>query len=231
MWSAACSAAFQSLSSKGHLSLFKFFASEKSGKAALYAAPQIEKVGKRRSTPHSKLSFMIENLEQQLQDSAQPTEEFRPLDPRAVKLWRTTYLIVFGIVIVAMLVVVIAVGWKVPSSRIWLALGWLALAALCLWLSFWHPPRYYSSWRWRIDAKVLEIRSGRLVESTRLIPLVRLQHVDLQRGPLERMFGLASLIIHTAGTHAASTTIPGLEAEEAARLRDHLIEIGGDDAV
>lgn len=159
------------------------------------------------------------------------TDEFQPLDPRAVKLWRTTYLIGFGLLILATLAVVISVGWAEPSVRIWLAVGWLALTAICLWFSFWFPPRYYHSWRWRIDAKVLELRHGRLVEQTRLIPLARLQHVDLQRGPLERLFGLASLVIHTAGTHAASTTIPGLEADLAARLRDHLVEIGGDDAV
>ena len=177
---------------------------------------------------------MMEYLEEQLQHSSQSpstTEEFRPLDPRAVNLWRTTYLIIFGVVIVATLAVVIAIGWKKPSSRIWLAIGWLAQTAFCLWFSFWHPPRYYRTWRWRIDAKVLEIRSGKLVESTRLIPLNRLQHVDLERGLFERMYGLSSLIIHTAGTHAASTTIPGLQADEAVRLRDHLVVIGGDDAV
>lgn len=174
---------------------------------------------------------MIENLEQQLQDSAQPTEEFRPLDPRAVNLWRTTYLVISGVVILAMLAIVVAIGWKKPDSRIGLAVSWLVTTALCLWFSFWHPPRYYRTWRWRIDAKVLEIRSGKLVESTRLIPLNRLQHVDLERGLFERMYGLSSLIIHTAGTHAASTTIPGLQADEAVRLRDHLVVIGGDDAV
>jgi membrane protein YdbS with pleckstrin-like domain len=64
-----------------------------------------------------------------------------------------------------------------------------------------------------------------------LLPLSRLQHVDLHRGPLERAFGLASLILHTAGTHEARITIPGLDADEAVRLRDRLVEVGGDDAV
>ncbi|MFN0111441.1 MAG: PH domain-containing protein [Blastocatellia bacterium] len=176
---------------------------------------------------------MNETLEQELQESTPPPSvvEFQQLDPRAVKLWRTTYLITFGVVILAMLAVAVSIGWKLPSQRIWLAVGWLALAAICLSFSFWFPARYYRTWGWRIDEKVLELRHGRLVEHMRLIPLARLQHVDLERGPLERMFGLASLVIHTAGTHAAATTIPGLEAETAARLRDHLVEIGGDDAV
>jgi len=78
---------------------------------------------------------------------------------------------------------------------------------------------------------VLETRSGRVFQRARLLPLSRLQHVDIESGPLERMFGLAALVLHTAGTHSANIRIPGLEAVEAARLRDHLIEIGGDDAV
>jgi uncharacterized protein len=61
--------------------------------------------------------------------------------------------------------------------------------------------------------------------------VTRLQHVDLRRGPVERQFGLATLVLHTAGTHAASITIPGLDADEAVRLRDRLAEIGGNDAV
>lgn len=175
---------------------------------------------------------MIENhlLREDIQGPL-ANQEFQSLDPRVVKLWRTIYLISFGIVILAMLIPVISIGYAAPMARIWLVAGWLVLTTASLWFCFWFPPRYYRSWRWRIDAKVLEIRSGRLVERARLIPLNRLQHVDLERGLFERMYGLSSLIIHTAGTHAASTRIPGLEAEEAARLRDHLVEIGGDDAV
>jgi membrane protein YdbS with pleckstrin-like domain len=45
------------------------------------------------------------------------------------------------------------------------------------------------------------------------------------------MYGLASLVLHTAGTHSANILIPGLDAGEAVRLRDRLVEIGGDDAV
>lgn len=176
---------------------------------------------------------MNETPEQEFQESIQQPSvaEFQLLDPRTVKLWRMNYLIGFGIVILATLAAVISIGYAAPEARMWLAAGWLALTPVCLWFSFWFPTRYYRSWRWRIDAKVLELRHGRLIERTRLIPLARLQHVDLERGPLERLFGLASLVIHTAGTHAASTTIPGLDAETAARLRDHLVEIGGDDAV
>ncbi len=126
---------------------------------------------------------------------------------------------------------VVAVGVAEPRALVWLASAWLATAAAAVWFCLWYPPRLYRSWGYRIDAKVLETRSGRLFQRARLLPLSRLQHVDIERGPLERMFGLAALILHTAGTHSANIRIPGLEAAEAMRLRDHLIEIGGDDAV
>ena len=175
---------------------------------------------------------MIEN--QNLQETQQPSlivSEFQWLDQRVVKLWRLTYLITFGVLLLVMLGVAIGVGAAQPVARIGLAVGWSIATLVVLWFCFWFPPRYYRSWGWRIDEKVLELRHGRLIEHTRLIPLARLQHVDLERGPLERMFGLSSLVIHTAGTHSATTTIPGLEAGDASRLRDHLVEIGGDDAV
>ncbi|MDJ1370933.1 PH domain-containing protein [Gulosibacter molinativorax] len=56
------------------------------------------------------------------------------------------------------------------------------------------------------------------------VPYGRLQLVDISRGPIERMLGLASLKMVTA---AASTglAIPGLPLEEANGLRDHLIRV------
>jgi hypothetical protein len=158
-------------------------------------------------------------------------QEFRPLDARAIRLWRLTDLIGFGVLLVALLVSVTVTKFIRAGLWPWLMAGWLAFATFCVWYSFWRPPRYYRSWGYRIDDRVLETRSGLMFHRTRLLPLSRLQHVDIERGPFERMYGLSSLVLHTAGTHSASLRIPGLDAGEALRLRDHLIEIGGDDAV
>lgn len=177
---------------------------------------------------------MIEELPQQLDlpDYAPPpVREFRPLDPRVVGLWRVTDLIGFGVLLLALLMSLSFVVFANLRVWPWLLGAWFALAALCVWYSFWHPPRYYRSWSYRIDDRVLETRSGLVFKRAQLLPLSRLQHVDIERGPFERMYGLASLVLHTAGTHSASIRIPGLDADEAVRLRDHLVEIGGDDAV
>jgi len=177
---------------------------------------------------------MIEEIIQARETGDRPPlseRQFRPLDQRVIKLWRLSGMIGFGLLLLTLFGSAMVVGVAEPGLLGWLLIAWLALAALAVWFCLWYPPRLYSSWGYRIDAKVLETRSGRVFQRARLLPLSRLQHVDIERGPLERMFGLAALVLHTAGTHSANIRIPGLEAGEAARLRDYLIEVGGDDAV
>jgi uncharacterized protein len=58
-----------------------------------------------------------------------------------------------------------------------------------------------------------------------------LQHVDLQRGIIERRLGLATLVLFTAGTTHSVILVPGLKADIAAALRDKLVLAEGDDGV
>lgn len=180
---------------------------------------------------------MIDRLNQDEQVDLQPiiaTEfserPFQRLDPRVVRLWRVTNLVSYGVLLPVLLasLLVITLAWRFFWPTL---VAWFLLVLGFGWIGWWRPPRAYRAWGYRIDEKALEIRSGLLFERIRLLPLTRLQHVDIERGPFERKFGLASLVLHTAGTHSSSIRIPGLDADEARRLRDHLVEIGGDDAV
>jgi hypothetical protein len=156
--------------------------------------------------------------------------EFQPLDPRVVKLWRLQNAITFAVMLGLGLVGVVFVGFM-TGAWLWGWAAWGALAAALLTLWAWYPPRAYRAWGYRLDGQVLETREGIWFRTLTLLPLSRLQHVDLHSGPLQRSLGLASLLLHTAGTHHATIIIPGLDAHEAARLRDQLVAVGGDDAV
>lgn len=145
-------------------------------------------------------------------------------------LWRVAAQMAVAVFMLPSLIGVLVASYFEPKAAVLMIAGWGVLTSLWLWFSLWHPPLRYQSWGYRIDDKVLETRSGKLFQTTRLLPLNRLQHVDLQQGPLERMYGLARLELHTAGTENASLTIPGLAHEEAVRLRDHLVALGGADA-
>ena len=79
---------------------------------------------------------------------------------------------------------------------------------------------------YRLEERVLMMRRGLWWQTVQLLPLSRIQHVDLTRGPLERRFGLATLVLHTAGTHAAHIPLPGLSVDDAEGLRAHLLAAG-----
>jgi membrane protein YdbS with pleckstrin-like domain len=71
----------------------------------------------------------------------------------------------------------------------------------------------------------LYIKHGALFRTLVVVPYGRMQYVDVHAGPLEQVFGIASVHLHTASP-GTSARIPGLPAAEAARLRDRLTSLG-----
>lgn len=157
--------------------------------------------------------------------------QYERLDPRALRLWQLTDAISYAVLLVIALGIGIAVMVSVRGSAPWVLVCWAAVVALALWTVLIYHPRNYRAWGYRLDERVLLVRKGVWFRTVKLLPLPRLQHVDVKSGPLQRRYGLATLVLHTAGTHAASIEVPGLEADEAVRLRDRLVAAGGDDGV
>ena len=58
-----------------------------------------------------------------------------------------------------------------------------------------------------------------------VVPYGRMQLVDVNAGPLDRRFGIATVQLHTAAA-TSDASIPGLLPHEAARLRDRLTALG-----
>jgi hypothetical protein len=85
--------------------------------------------------------------------------------------------------------------------------------------------RRYRSWGYAEREDDLLIRRGVMFARLSVVPYGRMQFIDVTAGPLERSFGLATVRLHTAAA-ATDARIPGLEREEAARLRDSLAELG-----
>jgi uncharacterized protein len=81
------------------------------------------------------------------------------------------------------------------------------------------------AWGYAERAEDLYIRHGVLVRNLVAVPYGRMQFVDVTAGPLERALGLAEVELHTA-TPGTRARIPGLDPEEAARLRDRLTALG-----
>ncbi len=77
--------------------------------------------------------------------------------------------------------------------------------------------------RWCLDDKAFRVQRGVLFKSETLIPRTRVQHLDIERGPIERFFGLATLVLHTAGTRVNALRQHGFRDDDATALRDALV--------
>lgn len=86
------------------------------------------------------------------------------------------------------------------------------------------PERIYTRLRYRLTERLLQVVRGWLFHTDTVVPLIRVQHLDVVRGPLDKMFGTATLVVHTAGTHNSIVTLPGLPPERAAEMRDAIRE-------
>lgn len=147
-----------------------------------------------------------------------PPEEWERVKPALLTVWRLLLLM-----------------WLLPPTLVALALplalgapAWAAVAVLplglLLWL-WWVVGRHQRSWRYLERADDLLISRGVLWRQLTVVPYGRMQLVEVTSGPLDRRFGLARLQLHTAAA-TTDATIPGLDPQEAERLRDRLTELG-----
>jgi len=86
------------------------------------------------------------------------------------------------------------------------------------------PQRTYRRLRYRLTERMLHSVHGWMFHTDTIVPFVRVQHLDVTRGPLDKLFGTASLVVHTAGTHNSIVTVHGLAPDRAAEIRDIIRE-------
>ena len=100
-------------------------------------------------------------------------------------------------------------------------LGVFGVALASLWFLW----RRVGAWRYQERDDDLLVARGVLIQRLSVVPYGRMQYVEVTRGPFERMFGLATVRMHTAA-FASDARVPGLEPERAGALRDRLAALG-----
>ena len=155
------------------------------------------------------------------------------LDPRFIALQRLRNSIVAAVLIVTSFIGMVALWVAIGSWSVGLVFVplWLALNGVAVWQLRRWPDISYRHRSYRLDEAGIEIRKGAYWRAITNVPRSRIQHTDVSQGPLERRFGLGTLVIHTAGTMNAKVTLAGLEHETARRIRTYLIPGGESDAI
>jgi uncharacterized protein len=82
------------------------------------------------------------------------------------------------------------------------------------------PARRYARLGYALGMDELRVARGYVFRTDTIVPFVRVQHIDVGQGPVERRYGLSHLVVHTSGTHNSTVTLPGLPSAEAAAMRD-----------
>ncbi|MGH3722200.1 MAG: PH domain-containing protein [Pseudonocardiaceae bacterium] len=145
--------------------------------------------------------------------------EFIPVSPR---LW-TARKLQWAAVVVPVTVVGTATAWALAGQLVGIAVL-VGLAVVSgLW---WRGLRgRYRAWGYAEREQDLVVRRGVLFRRLSVVPYGRMQFIDVTAGPVERLFGLATVQLHTAAA-ASDAKIPGLPRSEAQRLRDTLAAVG-----
>ena len=145
----------------------------------------------------------------------------QPIHPSYKKVLQTEW----RVTTVFLLLIAAALIYFIPATRE--GIGWIVISAAAVLLSLIHfisIERSFPFTAFAIREKDVILQRGWLVRSVKICPFNRIQNCSVQSGPLERNRQLASLVIYTAGSSGADMRIPGLQQEEADRLRYFILE-------
>jgi membrane protein YdbS with pleckstrin-like domain len=134
---------------------------------------------------------------------------------------RHTVLLVGAVVVAVALVVVLAL----LGAPLWLPVLVVVVVVAATGWAWVLVARNARWWGYAERDEDLYIKHGALFRALVVVPYGRMQFVDVQAGPLEQAFKIATVHLHTASP-GTSARIPGLPADEAARLRDRLTALG-----
>jgi uncharacterized protein len=152
-------------------------------------------------------------------EAIEPWAAATPLDPRHLHLLR-----VRGLILAGLLLTIVGLAdlgplreTPVPAGAATGAVLLIAIVALIFL-----PGRRYRAWGYGVGRDELHIRSGVWTRVRTAVPYGRVQHIDVTQGPIQRLFGLGTLILHTAGTRGSAVALPGLDHDKAERMRDSI---------
>lgn len=153
------------------------------------------------------------------------------LDPRWIAYRRRVAACGAAFAAAALAVAVAAAVLIAEIPALPLAAGALLLLIASASVGLWWPTVAYRHSSYRLSTRGLEIRRGVLWRSVIDVPRSRIQHSDVSQGPFERLHGLGTLSVYTAGTSHALVRLHGLDHQRALSIRAHLLQADDEDVI
>lgn len=135
------------------------------------------------------------------------------VSPRAIAWWTTQAALEVAAVLIALGIAVSvwadARAWLVPTLAVAVAISLAYLVVMPQWRFRVH--------RWETTGDAVYTSQGWINQEWRVAPMSRIQTVDTERGPLQQLFGLATVTVTTASA-AGALRLTGLDRAVADEL-------------
>ena len=172
----------------------------------------------------------MEFSNQQIEESELPSVldiKYRPVQ----KKHRTVSIIASTIFVLIILAIPLTIN--ILSGDTWFydhivyILGiWILLYCFLILISF----KGYQHKGYAMRERDIIFKEGWIWRSSTIVPFNRIQHTEIDQGPIERLFRLSKLKIFTAGGSSSDLKIPGLLPDTANRLKDYIqLKVGRDE--
>ncbi len=168
--------------------------------------------------PSSEGTPVFENLPVHPKDLPQLKEvDYQPLSKAWLRWQSRRNVVTFTIGLLVVAGLVIFQGWSI----------WYILPASVLIFLFVFAQtvirKAYAARKYAIRERDITFRKGWIWWSETAVPFNRIQHCEIEQGPIEKIYGLATLEVYTAGKNSSDVSISGLEREVAERLKDFIL--------
>ncbi len=139
-----------------------------------------------------------------LMDNLMNNDGFHPIHPSARKVWMINGII--GSIFIMVIPIIAFLFLK----------HWLILAIpslLCVYTILVHPWLEYKQWSYKITETSICYNHGIYTKKFTIIPVSRIQHLEIKQGPVLKHFGLSNVEIYTAGQAHSIVAVHTAEAE------------------
>jgi uncharacterized protein len=127
--------------------------------------------------------------------------------------------VVYGLAVAAFVLLVPADAGRAVTPLRWAGVTFVVVYALVAVVV--RPRVRFRVHRWEVTGETVYTLTGWLTRTWTLVPIARVQTVDVTRSVVQQLFGLATVAVLTASSQG-TVRVPHLEADVARRVADDL---------
>ncbi|MGB5981949.1 MAG: PH domain-containing protein [Nonlabens sp.] len=125
---------------------------------------------------------------------------------------------------IPLLLTILSLWFAIDEIKNWMGFSALGVWFILLLLSVFIAYKGYFVRGYVLRELDITYRKGWVFHHQITVPFNRIQHTEINHGPIDRVFKLCELEIFTAGGSKSDLSISGLDPQDAARLKEYIAD-------